>query len=68
MRTYTAPRTYREIIKEIDDWHETRKTLSYHSIYHGTYLERVLRLNEELVTLTGFTYEEHKQKQREVGR
>jgi hypothetical protein len=55
---------YKQLIKELDNLHETRSQMSYCSIYHGQYIDIAIDLNAQLVELTGFDYNEHKAKER----
>ena len=44
------------ILAKLFSWHETRKQMSHHSIYHQRYMDECIKLNDELVELTGKNY------------
>lgn len=49
-----------DLIAKLDALHATRAQMSHASIYHGTYVEEAIRLNERLRKLTGKDYGKHK--------
>jgi hypothetical protein len=59
---------WKNIIKELDDLHEARKSMAYASIYHASYVDKAVELNTRLIALTGFSYVDHKTRQRLEGR
>ena len=51
-----SDKSWQEILIKLHDLHETRKSISYSSIYHGVYQDIAIKLNTELLNLTGKNY------------
>jgi hypothetical protein len=49
-------KSWQEILMKLHDLHETRKSMSYASIYHGVYEDIAIKLNTKLFELTGKNY------------
>ena len=51
--------TEAQLVTKLHDLHETRMTMSHHSIYHGTYQAEAIELNTQLFDLTGRNYSDY---------
>lgn len=48
--------TYQQILAKLSNLHDTRKSMSYYSLYHAQYEKQAIELNAELKALTGRDY------------